>query len=92
LRLNKTGGVALFIVFALGARSTHGAYTPPAEREVENQRQEGLLSVPFLWPHDQDRAVGMTDDGVGHAPHEGSSQSTVPSAAYHDEVRADVFS
>src|SRR5215217_4284869 len=47
LRLNKTGGVALFIVFALGARSTRGAYTPPAEREVENQCQEGLLSVPF---------------------------------------------
>ena len=39
MRLNKTGGAALFTVFALGARSALRAYTPPAEREVENQRQ-----------------------------------------------------
>src|SRR5215217_6763641 len=48
LRLNKTGGVALFRVFALGARSTRGAYTPPAEREMENQRQEGYYRYRFV--------------------------------------------
>ena len=42
-------------------------------------------------PHDHDRAVGMSDDGVGDIPHEGSPEPAEPSAAYHYQTSADIF-
>ena len=37
-------------------------------------------------PHDQYRAVGVTDDGIGDIAHEGPFHSAEPAAAYHYQV------
>src|SRR5829696_8543524 len=42
-------------------------------------------------PHNHDRAVSMSDDGVGDITHEGTSEPAEPSAAYHYQTGADIF-
>ena len=61
MRLNKTGGVALFIVFALGTRSPRGLHAA-GETGSGEPAPGGATIGTVLWPHDQDRAVGMTGE------------------------------
>ena len=42
-------------------------------------------------PHDQDGAVGVTNDGVGDVAKEGPLQSAESAAAHHDQVGADLL-
>src|SRR5215217_6333765 len=43
-------------------------------------------AVTMSRPHDQYRAVGVTDDGIGDVAHEGPFHSAEPAAAYHYQV------
>jgi len=42
-------------------------------------------------PHDQDRAVSMTDDGVSDISHKNPPEPAEPSAAYHYQTGPDIF-
>ena len=50
-----------------------------------------LIIGGLCGPHDHDRAVGMSDDGVGDISHEGPLEPAEPSAAYHYQTSADIF-
>ena len=41
--------------------------------------------------YDQHRAVGVADDRIRHAPHQGPPQPTQAAAPHHDQARTDLF-
>jgi hypothetical protein len=41
--------------------------------------------------YDQDRAVGVADDRIRHAPHQGPPQPTQAAASHHDQTCADLL-
>src|SRR5829696_8686375 len=60
--------------------------------EAEDVKPARRVAVGgFNRAHDQDRAVGMTHNRVGHVAHEGSPQPAEPPATHHDQVRTDVL-
>jgi hypothetical protein len=45
-----------------------------------------MVIYTLLRAHDQDRAVGVSNDRIGDAAHKGTPQPTAPAAAHHDQA------
>ena len=50
-----------------------------------------MVIYALVRTHDQDRAVGVADHRIRHAPHQGPSQAAQAAAPHHDQPRTDLF-